>query len=64
MCTDCWLYTCNELSIAKIQANTLVSLLTASMPIIQVNPSTGSRITMALAKSLQYTHQATLYIIV
>ena len=53
MCIDYWLCTCNEFSIAKIQANTLVSWLIASMPIIQVNPSTGSRTTMALAKSLQ-----------
>ena len=44
--------TCKELKIVKIHANTSVSSLTASMPIIQVTPSNGKRIIRAFNKSL------------
>ena len=45
--TELAIRTCKELRIAKTHANTCVSLLTASMPIIQVIPSNGKSITAA-----------------
>ena len=47
-------FTCKELKIAKIQANASVSLLIASIPMIQVTPSSGKRIIVAFSKFLQY----------
>jgi len=38
----CTLYTCKELTMVNIQANTVVFLLTANTPSTQVSPSTGS----------------------
>ena len=46
------IFTCKELRIANIHANTSVSSLTESIPIIQVNPSKGKRIITAFSKCL------------
>ena len=48
------LLTCKELRIAKIHANTCVSLLTANMPIIQVPPSNGKSTITAFNKLLYH----------
>ena len=44
--------TCSEFKIANIQANATVSLFTASIPTIQVTPSSGKRNTVALSMFL------------
>ena len=41
------IFTCNELSIVNIHANTLDSWLTAKRPNAQVIPNNGSSITVA-----------------
>jgi len=48
------IYTCRELSIVNIQANTTVLLLIANSPNTQVLPSKGIRSTAAFSDDLQY----------
>ena len=45
--------TCREFRIVKIQANTVVSLLTDIIPISQVSPSSGNNTIVAFIKYLQ-----------
>ena len=55
-------HTWSEFKIAKIHANTWVSLLTASMPINQVNPSNGKRNIAAFNSSLHRLYKIKLLV--